>query len=190
VRVGVFGGSFDPVHIGHLVVAECARDALSLAHVLLIPARVPPHKPDRVLASAEHRAEMLRRAAAGNAAFEICRIELDAPGPSYTVTTLRSLRQHYGDAVELFLILGQDSLRELPTWQEPHALRQLARLAVAPRPGVLHEPPPEVAVIPSPEVAVSASDIRARVAEGRSIRYIVPDDVREYIHQHGLYRVS
>lgn len=189
MRLGVFGGSFDPVHLGHLLVAEGARDALGLDAVLFVPALTPPHKPDRALASAADRTAMLERALAGNPAFELSRLELDGPS-RYTVETLRALRATRARDAELVLVLGADSLRELPTWHEPDAIRGLARLAVARRPGAEDAPSegPGILLLPTPPVAISASDVRARIRSGRSIRYLVPDAVREYIEERRLYR--
>ncbi len=176
------------------MVAEGAREALGLGTVLFVPARTPPHKPHRILAGPEHRAAMLALAVAGNRAFEISRLELDAPGPSYTVDTLRALRARYGDGAELVLVLGFDSLAELSTWREPDVIERLARFAVARRPGAGEGAAPSAAAfsnvleIPSPSVAISSTEIRARVAAGRSIRYLVPEAVRAYIGTHGLYR--
>jgi nicotinate-nucleotide adenylyltransferase len=188
MRVGVFGGSFDPIHLGHLVVAESARDALSLDHVLLIPARVPPHKPGRVLAGAEHRWRMVELACSGNDRLRPSRIEIDQDGVAYTVDTLRALRGAADAPAEMYLLLGADSLRDMYTWRDPSEIRRLAHLVVARRPGVHVHASDDVLVLVQPPLEISASDIRARVRAKRTIRYLVPDAVRAYIDEHGLYR--
>ncbi|GIW19826.1 MAG: putative nicotinate-nucleotide adenylyltransferase [Chloroflexota bacterium] len=198
-RLGIFGGTFDPIHYGHLAIAEEAREAFALERVLFVPAGAPPHKQDRPTSPAVHRAAMVAAAIADNPAFELSRIELDRPGPSYTVDTVRSLRASVAadDGVELWFVLSVEALRELPTWHEPLALVGLCRFAVAPRPGVarpsrrwlveaLGTAEPFV-FLDGPHVGISASEIRARVAAGRSIRYLVPPPVAAYVATHGLY---
>ncbi len=188
MRVGVFGGSFDPIHLGHLVLAESARDALRLDHVLLIPALSPPHKPHRALAPAEERWRMVELACADNAALRPSRIELDRAGRAFTADTLRSLHEAATKPTEYFLVIGADSLRDMHTWREPETIRRLARLVVAPRPGVHVLADESVIVLAQPPLGISASDIRARVRGGRTIRYFVPDAVRAHIFERGLYR--
>lgn len=183
----LFGGSFDPVHVGHLIVAEAAAEALG-ARIRFLPAREQPLKRAGLEAGAAHRAAMLAAAVAGNPRFSVETIELELPVPSYTVETLRALaRREPGN--RFTLLLGGDAARELPRWREADALPALADVVVFTRPGT--EPPADARisrVIPVPAVDVSATDIRARVAAGRSIRYLVPEPVREYIARHGLYQ--
>jgi nicotinate-nucleotide adenylyltransferase len=189
----LFGGSFDPVHVGHLVVAEAAAEALG-AQVRFLPAREQPFKRAAHQATPEQRAEMLTLAAAGNPRFAVEPIELTLATPSYTVRTLRALaaREPRGGGGNRFtLLLGADAARDLPGWYEVEALRDLADVVVFARPGAGASVPahPLIGrVIDVPAIDVSASEIRARVAAGRSIRYLVPDAVREYIATHGLYR--
>jgi nicotinate-nucleotide adenylyltransferase len=199
-RLGVFGGTFDPIHYGHLAIAEEAREALGLERVLFVPAGAPPHKQDRPTSPALHRAAMVEVAIADNPAFALSRIELERPGPSYTVDTVRELRERLtaeGEEAELWFVLSVEALRELPTWHEPRRLVGLCRFAVAPRLGVARPPrrwlvealgtAEPFVFLDGPHVGISASEIRARVQAGRSIRYLVPPPVAAYVAAHGLY---
>jgi nicotinate-nucleotide adenylyltransferase len=197
----VFGGTFDPIHVAHLAVAEAARDALGLERVLFIPNRQPPHKPDQVVTPAADRLAMVRAAIADNPAFEVSTIEVDREGPSYTVDTLEALRADRlaaGESEELALILSVEALAGLATWHEPSRVLGLAQLVVAPRDGFPDLDPEAIArlvpgstarvvTLDGPRMRLSASDIRARAAAGRSIRYLVPDAVAAYIGDHALY---
>lgn len=196
--VGVFGGTFDPIHLAHLAVAEAARDDLGLERVLFITAGEPPHKPARPITDAAHRQAMVDLAIADNPAFASSRMELDRPGPSYTSDTLEALA---ADSPDLTLILSVEAFVGLPTWHEPRRVLELARMAVAPRagypdaePGFLAQHFPEtrarVVFLDGPRLRLSASDLRARAAAGRSLRYLVPDAVAAYIGDHGLYRAT
>lgn len=183
----LFGGSFDPVHLGHLIVADTAAEALGMT-VRFLPAREQPLKRAAHGASAEQRAEMLDLAVAGNPRFRVERIELELPAPSYTVRTLRALAERE-PGNRFALLLGADAVRDLPQWAEVEALAGLAEVIGFPRPGA--ELPPHGLIgrtVAVPEIDISASAIRQRVAAGRSIRYLVPDAVREYIAARGLYR--
>lgn len=191
-RIGVFGGTFDPVHIAHLILAERAREALSLDRILFVPANIPPHKREvRMIASAAARLEMLQRALAGNEAFEVLTKEIEREGVSYTVDTLRDLSSSF-PASEITLLIGSDNAREFSTWREPESIAAIASIGVWTRPGA--ELPEEVLPgigyhrIDAPLLEVSSTEIRMRVAAGRSIRYLVPDAVADYIERHGLYR--
>ena len=183
----LFGGSFDPVHVGHLVVAEAVADALGM-RVRFVPAREQPLKHAAHAATPEQRTAMLEAAIAGNARFRVDRIELDLPAPSYTVRTLRALAQRE-PGNRFVLLVGGDALRDLSSWHEFEALPGLADLVAFERPGA---PPPSHGLISRtvavPALDISATSVRERVAHGRSIRYLVPDAVREYIAAHGLYR--
>ena len=190
----MLGGTFDPVHYGHLRLAESAREAngLLLDRVLFVPAGYPWRKSDRVVTQANHRVAMLRLAIEGNRAFEISTLELEREGPSYTVDTLEVLHGQYPGS-EFFLIMGQDALADLPNWREPNRIEALAPLAVALRPDAKRQEAAEgelerVVSIPMEPLEISASNIREKVSRGLSIRYLVPDAVRIYIADHGLYR--
>lgn len=186
-RLGVLGGTFDPVHIAHLVLAETAREDLGLDRVLLVPTGHSWRKPGRSITPGDQRLEMLRLAVAGNERLEVSDVEVRRPGPSYTHETLEGLHAAHPEAA-LFFILGEDALADLPNWRDPARIRELATLAVAERPGSEGRLPGDVLRLEMPEIAISASAIRARVHAGRSIRYLVPESVREYIEAHGLYR--
>ena len=194
--VGVLGGTFDPIHLAHLALAEAAREACGLERELFVPAGEPPHKRGRPISPGEHRFAMVELAVAGNPAFAASRIELDRPGPSYTVETHEALA---GTAGELSLIVSAEALADLPTWHEPHRILELARLVVAPRggysdlgPGFLAEhfpgTPARAMFLDGPHLRISASELRARSAAGHSLRYLVPDAVAAYIGDHALYR--
>ena len=195
---GVFGGTFDPIHLAHLAVAEAARDAFGLRRVLFIPAAQPPHKPGRDISPVEDRLAMVEAAVEGNPAFEISRLEIERSGPSYTVDTLTALCEAApGD--RLALILSAESYSEFGSWHEPRRILDLAALVVAPRVGYADADPdliarqfPEaratVAFMDGPRIRLSASEIRHRAADGRSVRYLVPDAVAAYIGDHDLYQ--
>ena len=196
MNIGILGGTFDPIHIGHLVVAEEARVKLGFSQVLFVPAGQPWLKVDRNIAPAIHRVEMVRRAIASNPFFKLCTLEVERPGPSYTVETLDILRNQLGSQASLFFILGRDSLGDLPLWKEPDRLIKLCRLVVAPRlgskdlkhlqvaiPGLLDK----VIQLDMPVIGISSSEIRQRLAQGLSIRYLVPAEVEAYIAEHKLY---
>ena len=186
----LFGGSFDPVHIGHLVAAEAAGEALG-ATVRFLPAREQPFKHAAHVATAEQRACMLELAVAGNPRLGVERIELGLPAPSYTVRTLRALatRDPGGAGNRYTLLLGADAARDLGAWYGVEALPELADVVVFARPGTTLPRHPAIRrVVEVPAIDVSATMIRERVRQGRSIRYLVPEAVREYIAAHGLYR--
>lgn len=195
-RLGILGGTFDPPHYGHLILAELAADSLSLNCVLFVPAADPPHK-GAPRASAKHRTALVERAIAGNPRFALSRVDLDRPGPHYTVEMLRLLRQEFPEA-ELVFLIGGDSLRDLSLWSRPGELIRLARLGVMRRPGNtpdlarLEQDIPGVGErvdwIDAPQIDISATDIAHRVSAGLSIRYQTPDAVRAYIDAHDLYR--
>jgi nicotinate-nucleotide adenylyltransferase len=195
--LGLMGGTFDPIHVGHLAIAEEAREALALERILFVPAPRPPHKPDGVAAAIDARLAMVALAIAGNPAFELSRIEIDRPGPSYTVDTAAELARD-GD---LTVILSAETFADLPQWHEPDRLFDLARVAVVPREGYpapdpawLSETFPgregRVTYLEGPRLGLSSTAIRARVAAGRSIRYLVPAAVEAYIAEHRLYRTD
>ena len=199
MKIGILGGTFDPIHIGHLVVAEEARIKVGLNEVLFVPTGQPLLKPDRSITPADLRVEMVRRAIADNPHFKLCTLEIERPGPSYTVDTLMMLREQLGSEVSLLFILGRDTLAELPSWKEPQKLVQLCRLVVAPRlgakdlqqleteiPGLLDK----VIQLDMPVIGISSSGIRQRIAQGLPIRYLVPTSVEKYITEQKIYLVS
>ncbi len=196
-RIGVLGGTFDPPHYGHLALAETARVQLGLARVLFVPAGDPPHKPGRPLSPAPHRAAMVEAAIADNPAFSLSRVDLERPGPHYTVDMLAMLRQMYAEA-EFYFLMGSDSLAEFLTWRDPAGIVRQAYLAVMERPGWVADMAALERAIPgvrerliwldAPRLDLSASDLRRRVRMGLPIRYLVPPAVEAYIYTQCLYR--
>jgi nicotinate-nucleotide adenylyltransferase len=202
--LGILGGTFDPVHVGHLAIAEEVREALGLARVRFVPAGRPPHKPGVPVTDPAHRLAMVELAVRDNPAFEVSTVELERPGPSYAVDTLERFHAETraeGRTPDLVFILSVEALRDLPTWRAPMRILELCRLAVVPRSGFRELPnawaaehfpglEARILLLPGPQLDVSASAIRARVAAGRSIRYLVPDAVVAYIADHGLYTTT
>jgi nicotinate-nucleotide adenylyltransferase len=194
MRIGIYGGTFDPVHLGHLIVAEQARVELELQRVFFVLTPTPPHKATAAISPATQRLAMLKLAVQDHPQFEISTVELERPGVSYTVETLRHFRAQPELArAELFLIIGADSLLELQNWREPQAIISLAKLAVYPRPGldVRQTAAPFLRAahfLNGPQVEISATAVRQRCSRGRSIRYLVPDAVRNYIFANHLYQ--
>jgi len=199
VNIGVLGGTFDPIHMGHLVVAEEARIKLGLSEVLFVPAGQPWLKQDHSITPAAHRVEMVRRAISDNPYFKLSTLEVDRPGPSYTVDTLTLLQDQLGSEASFFFILGRDTLAELPLWKEPRKVVQLCRLVVPPRlgsrdlrhleeaiPGLLER----VIQLDMPVIGISSSEIRQRIARGLSVRYLVPTEIEQYIAEQKIYPVS
>ena len=196
--IGVIGGTFDPVHNGHLIIAEEIRGRLNLAEVLFVPAGQPWLKVPSPLSAAEHRLEMVRLAIADRPNFKLSTVDIERPGPSYSIDTIADLQSQFGADTELFFTLGWDSFAELPQWREPSQLIKMCHLVAVPRPGY---PPPDLnsleAAIPgvtqsailldSPHIDISATVIRQRVAQGMSIHHLVPKPVSRYIRQHRLY---
>ena len=197
MKIGIFGGTFDPVHMGHLIIAEDARAALDLDRVLFIPAGQPWFKSYRRITAARHRLAMVRLAVADNPLFDVSDIEILRTGPSYTVDTLAELRRQYAPDDELIVILGIDALREIDRWHMPRRLFELARVVGMARPGASLDPSVLNAAIPGASarlrlldgalIDISGTDVRRRAASGRSIRYRVPAAIEAYIREHALY---
>jgi nicotinate-nucleotide adenylyltransferase len=198
LRLGIFGGSFDPLHLGHLIVAETAREQLGLDRVDFLPAAASPHKLGISLAADRHRAAMIEAAIEGQPAFRLNRSDLDRPAPSYTVDSLGQIRAAEDPGTRIWWILGADALMGFARWREPQRILALARLAVFGRPGVPRPAEAEDHLpaglsgdldhLKGPLIGISATDIRARVRQGRSIRYLVSSAVEAYIEAEGLYR--
>jgi nicotinate-nucleotide adenylyltransferase len=192
MRVGIYGGTFNPPHRGHLIVAESVRSQLSLDRVIFVPSFISPHKRDVEAASGEDRLEMLRLMVRGKEELEVSDCEVRREGVSYTVETLRLFHEENPKA-ELFLLVGMDNFTEFHTWRDPDDILEMATLVVMTRPGsdAVHGLPEEgsrVLLCRVPAVEVSSSMIRSRLQEGKSIQYLVPDDVRRYIDRRRLYR--
>lgn len=198
MNLGILGGTFDPVHNGHLIIADVAREQLNLKEVLFIPAGQPWLKVERSITPAKHRLEMLRLALEDTPYCRISEMEIKRSGPTYTIDTINELRKRLDAEDELFFILGQDILMQLPQWHDASDMVQLCYLVAAPRPGVkkpdlkaLEAQIPgitqRVMLMKEPKVDISASDIRERVARGLSVRHLVPEPVNRYIKEHRLY---
>jgi nicotinate-nucleotide adenylyltransferase len=208
-RKAVFGGSFNPIHLGHLLMADEMLERLGLTRVVFVPAAAPPHKPARVLAPAEHRYEMVRLAAAGHPGFEVSDIELRRQGPSFTVDTVEALAR---PGLDLFVLIGSETFLDLLSWRQPRRIVELARLVVVPRTGSAFDPESAAAqkvlreigaedfvgpddpvtaasviVVHAASLPISSSDLRARARQGRSLAYRVPEAVSAYIRRHRLY---
>ncbi|HKQ47085.1 MAG TPA: nicotinate-nucleotide adenylyltransferase [Phycisphaerae bacterium] len=200
-RIGLYGGSFDPIHFGHLISARSIAEQLGLARIVLIPSARPPHKRGVVLSDARHRLAMVKLAVAGDPLFEVSDVELHRAGPSYTIDTVADFRTRLGPEVELIWIIGADSLPELPTWHRIAELVTQVRIVTATRPG--WKPPALEALaavvgavraqalfddcVSTPAIDISSTQIRERAAKKRSIRYLTPDEVTSYISKNGLY---
>lgn len=199
-RLGVLGGTFDPPHVGHLWLATLAAEKMALDRVLVVPAAAPPHKLEVAMSAPEQRLEMTRLSIADDPLLELSAIETERHGPSYTVDTIEALRDRH-PADELVLVMAGDSLAGIDSWREPERLLEMLEWAVGPRPGSV---PPDRATLETrfgpaarrihlldgPSLDVSGTEIRARVAAGLAIRYLVPRDVERYIVAHGLYRTN
>jgi len=198
MNIGVMGGTFDPIHNGHMAVAEEARTRLALEEIMFIPAGQPWLKADRMVIAAEHRVEMVRLAIADKPYFSLSSMEIERPGPTYTADTLAELRGQLGFEDELYFIIGMDDLAQLTRWKDPDKLVKLCFVVVAPRPGY-RQPDLEsmekgipglsrrVIFMDRPELDISASEIRHKVAKGLSISHFVPESVDRYIREQGLY---
>jgi nicotinate-nucleotide adenylyltransferase len=196
MRLGLFGGTFDPIHLGHLILAEQCRESCALDRVWFVVAGEPPHKRgDRTPVA--HRLEMARIAVAGHAAFAVSEIEANRPGPHYSVETLDAVRRERPED-ELFFLIGADTLNDLPNWREPARIARMATIVVVNRPGIEESDPagfpsfaPDSRPILSvtiPPIGIASTDLRRRVREGKSIRYLLPRGVEAYIDAQGLYR--
>jgi nicotinate-nucleotide adenylyltransferase len=198
MNIGVLGGTFDPIHMGHLIIAEEVRARLDLAEVLFVPAGQPWLKPNNAILPAEHRVEMVHLAIADEPSFKLSTMEIERAGPSYTVDTMAELSRQIGAGDKLFFILGWDNLNQLPQWHEPSRLVRMCRLVPVRRVGY---PSPDLdsleAAVPSlsqsiimldtPQIEISSSEIRERVVRGLSIHQLVPEPVERYIKQYRLY---
>lgn len=191
-RIGVMGGTFDPIHHGHLVAASEVAASFELDQVVFVPTGAPWQKTDRDVSPAEDRYLMTVIATASDPRFTVSRVDVDRAGPTYTLDTLRDLRTAYPDAGELYFITGADALAQLLTWRDVDALFALAHFVGVTRPGhTLVDPglpPGEVSLVEVPALAISSTDVRERVASGRPIDYLVPEGVARYVSKRGLYR--
>ncbi len=200
MRIGIFGGTFDPVHVGHLILAERCREDAGLDEVWFLPSYKPPHKSDRELTRFEQRCEMVTLATTGQPFFRMVPIERELPPPSYTTQTLAELKDRHPDHT-FALVLGADCLPDLPGWHQPQRILEQADLIVVPRPGIefwnqrqlatalgIKEVHVRMQVVNCPLIEIASRDLRRRVADGHTIRYLVPRAVEEYIRERKLYR--
>ncbi len=191
-RVGVMGGTFDPIHHGHLVAASEVQAEFALDEVVFVPTGVPWQKGEREVAPAEHRYLMTVVATASNPRFTVSRVDIDRPGETYTIDTLRDLRAQRGEGVELFFITGADALAQILSWKSPDALFELAHFVGVTRPGHVLTgvglPEDRVSLVEIPALSISSTDCRLRVRQGLPLWYLVPDGVVQYVGKHGLYR--
>lgn len=197
-RLGIMGGTFDPIHYGHLLMAEEARQAFALDDVVFVPNGRPAHKKAYLVSSPEERYAMTLLATGSNPCFSASRIEIERPGPSYTIDTLREFRQMYPELDALYFITGADAVLEILTWHEADKLAQECQFIAVTRPGFVLERLPEIVdasfldhvhYLPIPRLEISSTGIRRRVLEGRSIKYLTPEPVEAYVRQQGLYRI-
>ncbi|HHW62120.1 MAG TPA: nicotinate-nucleotide adenylyltransferase [Syntrophomonadaceae bacterium] len=197
-RIGIMGGTFNPIHYGHLVAAEWSREALGLHKVFFTPSAQPPHKDATEIVAAEHRLQMVRLALKDHAQFEALDIEIRRSGPSYTVDTLEELSRRLTHS-ELYFIMGMDSFLDLPEWRNPARIAEISRLVVVTRPGysfqldaaydaILPRPQEQLIQLEIPGLHISSSNIRHRIASAQTVRYLLPADVEAYIYHHQLYR--
>lgn len=197
MRLGIFGGTFDPVHYGHLLLAETCREHLGLDEIRFVPAGSPPHKKDVSISDGQSRADMLQLAVSGYPEYTIDRRELIRDGPSFTVDTLKEFSDELPDA-KLFFLMGADSLRDIPDWRQPEQITDLATIVAVNRPGLPAPVPGQVQewvgeladriqILRMPGTDLSATDLRNRVRSGKGLRFMTPRAVEVYIDQHGLY---
>ena len=198
MNIGVLGGTFDPIHMGHLIIAEEVKARLNLTETLFVPAGQPRLKADNLISPAEHRVEMVRLAIADEPYFKLSTMEVERTGPTYTVDTMAELKGQLGAGDKLFFVLGWDNLAQLPQWREPSQLVRMCRLVPVPRVGY---PSPDfnsleaaipglsqsVILLDTPQIEISSSEIRDRVARGLPVRHLVPEAVGRYIKRHKLY---
>jgi nicotinate-nucleotide adenylyltransferase len=190
MKVGIFGGTFDPPHMGHLIVAEHVREELGLDRIVFIPCSIPPHKQENDITSGPQRMEMVRLATRGNPAFDVSDVELVRGGVSYTVDTLIDLTKQQPDR-KLYFLVGMDNIGDFHTWREPQRILELAMIVVMKRPGYElpgEMPIPDALVCEVPDVEISSRVIRERVREGKSVRHLVPDAVHSFIVAENLYK--
>jgi len=188
MRIGILGGTFNPIHTGHLILAEEAYHKLKLDKLIFVPSYIPPHKDAQDLISAKDRLAMVRLAIEDNPAFEVSTYEVDSKKKSYSIDTLKEFRRLYGDEAQLCFITGSDSLKDLFSWKDVNDIFKISKFIVANRPGYpIKDIPKEADTVVITPIEVSSEDIRRRLKEKRSIRYLVPEKVRRYILERRLY---
>lgn len=197
--IGIMGGTFDPIHYGHLIIAEESRREFRLDKVIFVPAGEPPHKKDYTVSSAEHRYALTIIATASHPDFVCSRMEIERPGPSYSIDTIRQIKETYPQGTKVYFITGADAMAEILTWHEHDKLKSICKFIAATRPGynlaeLKDRLPPDyldqIIFLEVPGVHISSTELRARVAAGNPIKYMVPEAVEIYIEKHGLYRTG
>ncbi len=199
MKIGIMGGTFDPIHLGHLIIAEEARNRLELDRVIFVPAGNPWMKSGHEITPAQHRVEMVKLAIQSNPYFTLVTIEVDRPGWTFTVDTLEQLWKDVGYESKLYLLMSWESLQDMPNWKAPYRISKMATVVAFPRPGFGRPDPASIekampgfavrsVMMEGPCIGISSTMIRARLAEGKSIRYLVPDAVDKYIADNGLYK--
>lgn len=195
--IGIMGGTFDPVHYGHLIIAEESRMEFALDKVFFVTAGDPPHKKDYEVSDSAHRRAMTLLAISSNPFFECSDVEMERPGPSYSVDTIEQFRNAMGSDTEFYFITGADAILEILTWHQPHRLRSMCKFIAATRPGyhlvelkklLPAEFMDQITFLETPGVHISSTDLRQRVRTGKPIKYMVPENVESYIYSHDLYR--
>lgn len=191
-NIGIYGGTFNPPHIGHLITAECVRESIGLDEILFIPSYISPHKQEGEEFSVSDRFEMMQRAVDGNVNFKISDFEIGKGETSYSVTTVEHFKKEFSNA-EIYLIIGMDNYLTFHLWKEPERILELATLAVMNRPNYPRKVNEVIGTkktvfVDVPDIDISSSDIRSRIKSGKSIRYLVPLEVEHYIHKHNLYK--
>ena len=199
-RIGIMGGTFDPIHYGHLAAAEAARVEFGLCKVIFMPAGNPPHKQSQKISDAEHRYRMTALATSSNSGFEVSRLEVDKAGITYTFDTMEELRSIYGEAPEIYFITGADAVLELLTWYKLGELLTLCKFIAVTRPGfdickleqkiaeITSKYDGEIICLEVPLLEISSTDIRERIKNGKPVKYLLPEEVEAYIHKNGLYK--
>lgn len=199
-RIGIMGGTFDPIHYGHLAAAEAARIEFGLCKVIFMPAGNPPHKQSQKISDAEHRYRMTALATSSNSGFEVSRLEVDKAGITYTFDTMKELRNIYGEAPAIYFITGADAVLELLTWYKIGELLTLCKFIAVTRPGfdiwkleqkiaeISSKYDGEIICLEVPLLEISSTDIRERIKNGKPVKYLLPEEVEAYIHKNGLYK--
>ena len=187
-RIGILGGTFNPIHVGHLLMAEMTCDQLKLDRVIFIPSFLPPHKSAKDIIDAHDRYNMVRLAIEGHSSFEVSDIEILRKGKSYSIDTIQSLKDHFPQKTQIYFIIGEDSLATLKTWKEIDRLLKFVKFVVVNRPGLKAKSKIKTLSVEMPGLDISSSDIRQRICQNKTIKFLVPEKIEDYIQTHQLYQ--